>query len=245
MQEFLGEFNAAYHLERPVTMDDVSMWNAGLVLFGDNQASTTDLSYGKRSLIVDHAAKNGVDSLITLVGVRYTTARGMAKKAVNLVFKKLGRKAPRSDTATTPVYGGQVEHFSEFSRQVMQRRPRGLESEVTQGLLRNYGSAYREVLQYTNEEPAWSETLGNSTVIKAEVVHAVRDEMTQKLGDVVFRRTDLGAGGHPGEDALRTCADLMALELGWNQERKHRELEEVRAAFPKSAVETHWKLQHA
>jgi glycerol-3-phosphate dehydrogenase len=56
--------------------------------------------------------------------------------------------------------------------------------------------------------------------------------MARKLGDVVFRRTDLGTGGHPGDDALRTCADLMADELGWDGRRIRCELEAVRDVFP-------------
>jgi glycerol-3-phosphate dehydrogenase len=69
-------------------------------------------------------------------------------------------------------------------------------------------------------------------VIKAEVIHAVREEMAHKLGDVVFRRTDLGTGGHPGATALQGCAELVAAELGWSKERIQQELAEVEARFP-------------
>ena len=56
--------------------------------------------------------------------------------------------------------------------------------------------------------------VGSSSVRAAEVVHAVRDEMALKLTDVVLRRTQLGTEEHPGESALKECADLMGLELG-------------------------------
>jgi glycerol-3-phosphate dehydrogenase len=52
------------------------------------------------------------------------------------------------------------------------------------------------------------------------------------LGDVVFRRTDLGTGGNPGEDALRACAELMGAQFGWNAARIRQELAEVEAQFP-------------
>jgi glycerol-3-phosphate dehydrogenase len=71
-----------------------------------------------------------------------------------------------------------------------------------------------------------------SAVPKAEVVHAVREEMAQKLADVVFRRTDLGTGRHPGEAALMQCAKLTASELGWNESRLRQELAEVNGAYP-------------
>jgi glycerol-3-phosphate dehydrogenase len=99
--------------------------------------------------------------------------------------------------------------------------------------IHNYGSEYLSVLKYIDEEPTWIEPLGNTKVIGAEVVHAVREEMAEKLADVVFRRTDLGTGGHPGYEALRTCADLMASEMGWIEDRAQDELDELMASFPR------------
>jgi glycerol-3-phosphate dehydrogenase len=64
------------------------------------------------------------------------------------------------------------------------------------------------------------------------VIHAVREEMAAKLADCVFRRTDLGTAGDPGTSALRTCAELMAGELGWSREQLGSELAEVQTRFP-------------
>jgi glycerol-3-phosphate dehydrogenase len=87
------------------------------------------------------------------------------------------------------------------------------------------------VLKYIDESPDLAHRLGNSTVLKAEVLHAIREEMAEKIGDVVFRRTDLGTGGHPGEDALQAGARLMASELGWDEKRVREETNEVRNKF--------------
>jgi glycerol-3-phosphate dehydrogenase len=100
-----------------------------------------------------------------------------------------------------------------------------------QALVHNHGSAYREVLQYL-DDPRRGEPLDASAVLKAEVVHAVREEMAQKLADVVFRRTDLGTGGYPGAMALMQCAEVMASELGWSESRMRSELDEVMSIFP-------------
>jgi glycerol-3-phosphate dehydrogenase len=61
--------------------------------------------------------------------------------------------------------------------------------------------------------------------------------MAMKLGDIVFRRTDLGTGEDPGNAALEDCARLMATELGWAEERISEEIEEVRARFPRFVAE--------
>lgn len=231
LQGFLDEINASYP-SLGLTLEDVSMWNAGLTLFGDNKPGAVDLSYGKRSLIIDHARQHGIDGLLTLIGVRFTTARGVATQAVDMTFRKLGQKPPSSATAVTPLYGGQIDHFDRFLQQATEKRPQAVCAEVMPAMVHNYGSAYPEVLAYLDENPAWAERVGDSNVIKAEVIHAVREEMACKLSDVIFRRTELGSGGHPGESALRTSAELMARELGWDEHRTQQELADVRAVFP-------------
>ena len=62
--------------------------------------------------------------------------------------------------------------------------------------------------------------------------------MAEKLRDVIFRRTELGTAGNPGDACLKVCAEIMAAELGWDKERTHRELEEARAVFSKLNVST-------
>ena len=232
LQSFIDEINEAYPA-LDLTLGDVSMWNAGLVLFGENKPGATNLSYGKRSRLVDHAKEHGLDGLITLIGVRYTTARGEAAKAIDIVSGKLGKNAPKPSTAKIPIYGGQVEHLGKFLHQAIMQRSPTLSVETMKALVHNHGSEYKAVLKYIEEDPTHAETIGESVAIKAEVLHAVREEMAQKLEDVVFRRTDLGAGGHPGATALQVCADLMTLELEWNESRRQRELEELQVAFPR------------
>jgi glycerol-3-phosphate dehydrogenase len=101
-----------------------------------------------------------------------------------------------------------------------------------QHLVYNYGSEYPQILEYLDEAPAWGQTIpGGATILKAEVIHTIREEMAQRLTDVVQRRTELGAAGLPDEVSLRLCAKLMAAELGWDQARKEQELDEVRAAY--------------
>jgi glycerol-3-phosphate dehydrogenase len=231
LQAFLDEINAAYPA-LALTLQDISRWHAGLVLFGENRPGSTDLSYGKRSILVDHTLAHQVQGLISLIGVRATTARGMAARAVDLVCRYLGRKAPRSRTAVTPIWGGQIENFDVFLKQATAQWQHTLPAEVIGSLVRNYGSEYHRLVTEFAANPAWREPLGESTTIKAEVIHGVRQEMAQKLSDIVFRRTDLGTAGHPGDAALQACAELMAAELGWNDARRHQELAEVRAAFP-------------
>jgi glycerol-3-phosphate dehydrogenase len=226
LKEFMAEINDAYpplELKR----EDVLMWQSGLVLFGDNRPGAVNLSYGKRSRIVDHTRDHGINGLITLIGVRYTTARRDAHKAVNLVINKLGKKARPLSTSNLPIFGGNIGTFEKFMSCALESCPAELTTEAKRALVHKYGSKYTGVLKYLGENSKWVETVGASTVTKAEVVHAIREEMAQKLGDVILRRTELGTAGHPGGSAISACAQLMASELGWNENRTHNELREM------------------
>jgi glycerol-3-phosphate dehydrogenase len=63
--------------------------------------------------------------------------------------------------------------------------------------------------------------------MRAEVRYAIREEMAQRLSDVIFRRTELGTAGIPGDEVLRVCAAVMQGELGWSSARVAQECQLV------------------
>ncbi|HXG02314.1 MAG TPA: glycerol-3-phosphate dehydrogenase/oxidase [Candidatus Binatia bacterium] len=230
LEAFLDELNRG-GLPVPLTRRDIVRWHAGLVLFGDNAPHARDLSYGKRSRVVDHARTDKVEGLVTLIGVRYTTARAAAEAVIDLAACKLGRRCRPSRTAFTPIHGGAIERVEALVQQATVGRPYGLKPEILRSLIAHHGSAYRDVLRYVANDPGLARPLGESSAIKAQVVHAVREEMAVTLGDVVFRRTDLGAERPPGPRTLAACAAVMAAELGWSPARTQREIDDVEAVF--------------
>ena len=93
-------------------------------------------------------------------------------------------------------------------------------------LISSYGTGFRAMLQLMDERPALAAPLGPSCAVTgAEVVQAVRDEMAVTLADALVRRTGAGAGGHPGQEAARSAAAIMATELGWSAEQVDREMQ--------------------
>lgn len=207
---------------------DVTMWNAGLLPFGDNEEGAEDLSYGKRSRIVDHRDEHGLENLVSLIGVRYTMARADAAAAVDLVSRKLGERIERAPTQRTPIHGGEFESFDSLVDSVARAAPLNLEPGAVAALAHNYGTAFRSVLNLAEGE--WTGCLTGATTLKAEVLHAVREEMALTLADVVFRRTDLATGGHPGP-ALQEAADLTGDVLGWDERRRRAEIAAVEKRF--------------
>lgn len=232
LKGFVEEFNWAFP-SFDLKLGDVTMCNTGLVPFGDNQEDAKALRYGKRSHLFDHA-RHGLEGLVTLIGVRYTMARGEAVRAVDLVCRKLGRALPRPPTDRQPLYGGDIEDFEAFLAR--DAHTPGLPDRVAYALLRNHGTRYRDVLNLAQQDALLARTFDNSTVLKAEAVHAVREEMGVRLDDVVFRRTDLGTAQAPTERVLRECADIVARELGWSASRTAEELGMVMQRLSRLAV---------
>ncbi len=61
--------------------------------------------------------------------------------------------------------------------------------------------------------------VAGSHVTLAEVAYAARDEMVETMRDVVFRRTELGTAGHPGDSALDGVAEYLQRTRGWSEQR--------------------------
>jgi glycerol-3-phosphate dehydrogenase len=180
----------------------------------------------------DHAKDLGVEGFFTVIGVKYTTCRFLAEKAVNLAFEKLNRASPPIGTAITPLAGGKIERFDDFIRRAVRQPPAGFDETMTRHLVRSYGSSLGAITDLAKSDPKLSEKIpGSPEVAKAEVVHAVRQECALHLEDVVLRRTDIGTLGHPGKAALETCADIMASELGWSASSRDREIAVVEKRF--------------
>ncbi len=221
----LADINAAHPAAR-VTREDVLMIHGGLLparSFPSTPGAEPKLA--NHYALVDHAARDGIGGLISVVGVKYTTARHVAEKTVDLALARLGRPRRPSPTAERPLAGGDIRDFGAFVRGAEDEVPAGVTPQVLRHLIHHYGSAYRAVLDAGERRadmlaPLWPGALSTA----AEVTHAVRAEMAMTLPDIVYRRTDLGTAAIPPEPVLRRCAELAGAELGWDEPRKAAEI---------------------
>ena len=236
LQSFLDEVQAGYP-GLDLTLDDVGIWNCGLVPFGENEEGATHLRYGHRSSLIDHGKENGAENLLTLIGVRFTTGRYEAQKAIDTIAERLGAGRGASRTSSTPLKGGDLPSGIEAAhRQAVRDHSEHCSPEVLRSLLHHYGSDLDEVLKGVDGKPDLLSPVGGRDVIPAQAVHAVRREMAHTLGDVVFRRTDLATGAYPGEAVLRHIAGTVAPMLGWDKAAIDAEIDTIKARFPKRAV---------
>jgi len=228
LQSFVAEVNSGFP-GLDLGLEDIQMINTGLTLFGEEgKQDDKRISFGKRSMLVDHSRLHGIEGILTLIGVRATTARGMSHKALDIITQKLGKSTDVCRTESTPVFGGNLDSFDAFLGRAGRELTSVLQHETVRALIHNYGSEYQRVLNCALGNAEMLEVLPDATVLKAEVLHAVREEMAQKMSDVVLRRTDLGTGGDLNDAALKTCARLMGAELGWSAGRMQDEIDDVK-----------------
>ena len=231
IRDFLADVNRAYPAAE-IRRDEVAFFSGGFLPMKGIHPRTGEVQLVRHYKIHDHALQDGIEGLITVVGVKYTTARDVARRTVDLIAGRIGQKTAPSRTATTPLYGGEIDRFDDFLKGNLIRKPRGHDEKVMAHLSRNYGSALGDILGYEKDggEPL-GRIPGSDEVLRAEVLHGVREEMALNLADVVFRRTDLGSAGHPGGEALVETASLMARELGWNDAKREAEIAAVNRMY--------------
>jgi glycerol-3-phosphate dehydrogenase len=237
VQAFLDEINNAHPVLR-LTLKEVQHVTWGFLPVSYENAGENEVKLIRDGMVIDHQKEASIEGLISILGVKYTTARAVAEQAINLAVKKLGKDPPPCGTAMTPLWGGRINSFESFLSRSLAQAPTWLDQEISKHLVYSYGSNYSRLLRYITEQPELAQRIDpDLPVTAAEVIHAVREEMAITLPDVVQRRTELGAMGRPAPGSLQRCAEIMANELGWSFERQQNEIDAVIQAFPFSQLE--------
>lgn len=205
-------------LVRPITADQILGVYAGLrpLLAGESD-DTSRLSR-------EHAVVTPVPGLVLVAGGKYTTYRVMAEDAVDAAVAGLPG-VPASRTAHLPLVG--AHRWTEVrDRAVELAAGAGLPEAAVERLLHRHGDRTPDVLALAADDPDLAQPLpGAPGYLAAEVVHAVSAEGALHLDDVLTRRTRISIEtAHRGVETAPRVAELMARELGWDEERTTREV---------------------
>jgi glycerol-3-phosphate dehydrogenase len=220
-RQFLADVNRAFP-SVSLHLSDLTLVHLGLLPMEGVRNGEVQLS--KRSVVRDHRS-DGLPGLVTVVGVRYTTARHTAQQAVDTVAAVLGRALGPSRSALTPLAGGGIGDLADFLSSA-RGASTALPPSSLERLARSYGTEYSRVLSLIDADPALSAPLSPTCpTTAAEIVYAVREEMAVRLSDVLLRRTEAGSAAHPGDEAVGRAASLMAGERGWNAAQRDEEID--------------------
>ncbi len=228
---FLDEINQTFRGAN-LKPGDIRYVHAGLLPGMSASRGERQVRLLRRSATIDHQEHDGLSGALSVVGVKYTTARVVAEQVVDKVTAKLERKCDRCRTARNPVFGGATGCFDTFLNTGISDVGQRLNANVAESLLYNYGSAYPDIIRIIDAEPDAADTIcATSNVTKAQVLYAVRAEMAQTVGDVVFRRTELFTVEEVNESAIRECARIMAAELQWTATQMNSQIDDVMAVL--------------
>lgn len=182
--------------------------------------------------IRDHA-KDGVPGALTLIGVKFTTARAAAARAVAAAAKHLnGAQASTRGRQSTPLPGAGIADHEALAIETARAVHLELAPPIIRHLMTIYGDRVAAIVRLMAERSDWRMPLvSGQPTVGAEVIHAIRSEMACTLADIVIRRTELGAMAYPGDAITRAAAAIAAEELEWDNDRRDREIAAVREFY--------------
>ena len=97
-------------------------------------------------------------------------------------------------------------------------------------LLNVYGGRAIDVLQLASDEPPLHKAIdADDSVLAAEIVFAIREELARTLVDIVHRRLMLGFRADQGRPLYEMLAAIAADEFNWSDSERHDELRSLHA----------------
>ncbi|HUP39237.1 MAG TPA: FAD-dependent oxidoreductase [Vicinamibacterales bacterium] len=162
---FLAEINATFPA-LGLKAEEVTLVHRGIV----PAATVNDrLSLLGQSRIIDHGKGGQLPELISIVGVKYTTARIVAERAVDLLLTKLGRAPVACRTAVTllpgagleePERGDQILHAVReemahtLTDVVVRRTGLGAAGKPTESVMNDVAVRMQELLRWSDQRKA-------------------------------------------------------------------------------------------
>ncbi len=210
---FVTEINEAFPALR-LAISDVTFVQRGVV---PARAAGSGIELADRPIVRNHR-RDQVDGLITLMGVKYTTARAVAQRAVSEAAAQLDKSATASRLAGMTLAGGMPDA-------AVGSPVRTLDAEAWAHLQRVFGREAGRVASLAAARPELAARLvPHLPVPGVQVVEAIRNEMATTLDDVLLRRLGVGASAYPGNDAVQAAARIMSAELGWTPSHADEEM---------------------
>lgn len=228
--EFLADINSALPEVR-LTREDVRYAFCGIYPLIARDIRTDTYQGTGEYQIIDHERANGIKGIITALGAKYTTARHVAERSVDLAMRKLERPGGPCLTAKTRLLEGAIDSIEEFRSQCHQAYARDLSPEVLDAMIANHGTEVHDLVAEGQRLNLLKPTVVDREVLDIEVRHAVSTEMAMTLDDLIFRRTGLGTIGHPGSLAVQRCAEIMGGLHNWDDAERERQIELVAARY--------------
>jgi glycerol-3-phosphate dehydrogenase len=228
---FIAEANSAFPALK-LTRGDVTLVHRGVVPATKGAGGRPEILPTPQ--ILDHAP-HGAPGAMTVVGVKFTTARAVGARAAGAAARTLGTPSRATDTDRAILPGAGIADHEALAIETARAVGLELAPPIIRHITTIYGDRCAAIVRLMAEKTDWRMPLvpGRPTV-GAEVIHAIRNESACTLADIAIRRTELGAMGHPGDDMLKAIANVAAEELGWDAGQQANEIAAVDEFYARS-----------
>ncbi len=209
--EFLVQHAGRYLTKDPVRSDVLAVY-AGLrplVKASDSDGNTSALSR-------DHTILVSRTGLLTIVGGKWTTYRKMGEDVINKAAPIAGIEVRTSPTPEMRLHGAPA----------VENSPEQIGGSLEESLSM-YGSDAKHIQGMVQDHPELGAKIhAKLPYIQAEIIWAVRQEMSRTLEDALSRRTRaLLLDAKAALEAAPLVASLMAKELGRDTAWQEAQLE--------------------
>ena len=217
----LDALNASFDLG--LTDGHIAGAYAGLrPLIAGKAGATADLSR-------THKVYDIAPGIVGITGGKLTTWRRMAADAVDRIAPELACQA-KSSTRSIRLGSSNVDAL----RLAVTRRAAvmGVDDDGVTALIRTFGDRALDVLDLAEARDIAGRLDPGHPTLAAAAVYSARHEMVFHLEDFLARRARLALTDHDaGVGAGSRAVDLLAGELGWDEDRRSREIDEYRRAI--------------
>jgi glycerol-3-phosphate dehydrogenase len=218
VRAFVSDLNSVLGSHR-LSGADVRGVFSGLLPEADDNAGS-EVALEREPQVIDHEPA-GLAGLVSVVGVKWTTAPAVAARAVRMAC---GPRVTADDSIRRP------RKLAPMASAIV-AGPTGvppLDRTILTHLQQCYGAAHRHVLGLMAAEPALcTRVAADLPVVLAQVAYAARAEMAVRLADVVMRRTPLYLSQALDRPALTACAAALARELRWSTKETGAQIDEA------------------
>jgi glycerol-3-phosphate dehydrogenase len=228
VETLIGDANVAFPTLK-ISLADVRLVHRGVVPAVKGRGGVPELKMTPE--VYDHASE-GAGGAFTIVGAKYSSARGVAERVTGMVGRRLGKRLGPSKSARAMLPGAGIADHEALA--IETGRTLGLELSIAiiRHLIARYAECAADIIRLMHDHPPFAEPLAaNEPTLRAEIIYVIRNEMAMRLTDIIMRRTGLGAMGHPGEEVIHECARLAGAELGWDAEKIAEEIRAVEQCY--------------
>jgi glycerol-3-phosphate dehydrogenase len=204
VQAFTSEVAAAVP---PLALgtDQVRLVHRGLLPVTDAHGSGA-VRLLKRHQVIDHAA-DGLAGALSVVSVKFTTARVLAREAV----ARITGDPATADPTQLRLPGADFESLDSLRRDVASHSGAALDGEIVEHLVRSYGARAAGVIDAVPRiMDGAARVVAGAPVIRAQLLYGVTAELARTAEDLVWRRTEIGPRGLADSAAMAAAREAIA-----------------------------------